>query len=168
MGNFVSQGGAQRCGQVQTLRLVRHRLQDGLGWASMPDLGRTRRRYIKKGEVWLKPFCTTEGKTFSPVGAVPRRPEISNSFSSLPSHCHFVARSGIVHLHSLPCGKERSKKTPQRALPFGFPWCWAEAIDISAPRQKCLSTFFLGCENDLRESNFRVGKSKDSPPTRVH
>ena len=70
-------------------------------------------------------------------------------------------------VHSLPHDKERTKKTCQRALPFGFPWWEALAIDISAPRQKCLSTFFLGCENDLRESNFRVGKSKDSPPTRV-
>ena len=76
--------------------------------------------------------------------------EMLYNFFSLPSHCAFGARSGIVCLHSLPCGKERSKKTPQRALPFGFPRCEAGAIDISAPRQKCLSTFFLGCENDPR------------------
>ena len=65
-------------------------------------------------------------------------------------------------LHSLPCGKERSKKTPQRALPFGFPRCDAGAIDISAPRQKCLSTFFLGCENVLRYRESAAGNPKIS------
>ena len=51
-----------------------------------------------------------------------------------------------------------AKLSPQRALPFGFPWWEAGAIDISAPRQKCLSTFFLGCENVLR---YRVIASGD-------
>ena len=33
----------------------------------MPDFGQARPSHIEKGGVWLKPFCTTEGKTFSPV-----------------------------------------------------------------------------------------------------
>ena len=48
------QGKAQRFGQVQMLRLVRHRLQDGLGWGSMPDLGGTRPSHSEKGGVWFK------------------------------------------------------------------------------------------------------------------
>ncbi|MBO5897923.1 MAG: hypothetical protein J6R04_02815 [Clostridia bacterium] len=43
------------------------------------------------------------------------------NFFPLPSHSRSAARSGAVRLHSLPCGKERSKKAHQRALPFGFP-----------------------------------------------
>jgi hypothetical protein len=42
-------------------------------------------------------------------------------FFSLPSHCHFVARSGFVRVHSFSSEKERTKKADQRALPFGFP-----------------------------------------------
>ena len=34
-----------------------------------------------------------------------------SNFFSLRSHCAFGARSRMGGLHSLPCGKERSKKT---------------------------------------------------------
>ena len=63
--------------------------------------------------------------------------------------------------------RQKSNQKSAWGLRPSTPRCGAKVINISAPRQKCLSTFFLGCENDLRESNFRVGKSKDSPPTRV-
>ena len=51
-------GKAQRFWQAQMPRLVRHRLQDGLGRRSMPDFGQTRRPHIEIGGVRLKPFCT--------------------------------------------------------------------------------------------------------------
>ena len=48
------QGKAQRFGQVQMLRLVRHRLQDGLGWVSMPGFGQARPSHSEKGGLRLK------------------------------------------------------------------------------------------------------------------
>ena len=58
--------------------------------------------------------------------------------------------------------RTKQENTPKGLMPFGFPWCWAEAIDISAPRQKCLSTFFLGCENDPRYRFAASGNPKIS------
>ena len=91
-----------------------------------------------------------------------------NSFFSLraysPPRLRRAARRAVWRwgVHSLPHGKERTKKTCQRALPFGFPWWEALAIDISAPRQKCFSTFFLGCENVLRYRESASGNPKIS------
>ena len=57
----------------------------------------------------------------------------ANMFFFLPSHCAFGARSGIVHLHSLPRGKERSKKS-ELGKPSSQRFCLLTCVSIAQAR----------------------------------
>ena len=97
-----------------------------------------------------------------------------------PCRCAGAVSAGGVH--SLPHGKERTKKTelgkpssqrfcspakhgrrasanaklsPQRALPFGSPRCYALAIDISAPRKNVYQHF-----SSVAKMSFAIEKAR--------
>ena len=117
VGNFVSQGGAQRCGQVQTLRLVRHRLQDGLGWGSMLDFGRTRRRHSEKGRVGIKSFLPNgRGTSMNPcrreIFGFPDAPYATRATSAQPRKNVLIALAHALIKHIFSRGVERCEQGP--------------------------------------------------------